>query len=138
MPPELRGRGIADRYPEVPDASLRSVIPEPRPGGETVAAPTEPWNVTIETSSPDAGMPLNGTAPHLWPLGFKSSGRQIMRAAGVPSPLGHEDVQSVDGIVAAALPSASSDRGSGVVIKTDNSGTGDGTASCAALDTIGS
>jgi hypothetical protein len=34
------------------------------------------------------GLPLNGTPASLWPLGFKSNGRRLMRGAGVPLPLG--------------------------------------------------
>jgi hypothetical protein len=89
----------------------------------------EPWNVT-ESESRLAhllGLPLNGTPHALWSLGFKSSGRRILRSAGVPVLPGVEGVRSADGAVAAVeelrrrRPDAT-----GVVVKTDNSGAGDG------------
>ncbi|HEU4514946.1 MAG TPA: peptide ligase PGM1-related protein [Nocardioidaceae bacterium] len=89
----------------------------------------DPWNVTeAEAEVADRiGLPLYGTAPDLWPLGFKSAGRRIMRAAGVPLPPGREDVRSVDDVVAAATEIArTSPAAPGVVVKTDNSGAGDG------------
>ena len=140
MPPQHR-LDAASRIDilEIPDPSPRSVsaklldrpdlIAEIRERTRGRVAHIEPWNVTkIETKlARRLGMPLNGTAPHLWPLGFKSSGRRIMRTAGVPLPLGHEDVRTVDGIVAAALSIREQrPEAAGVVIKTDNSGTGDG------------
>lgn len=140
MPPEHR-RDAAARIDilEVPDPTPRSVsaklldrpdlIAEARELTRGRVAFIEPWNVTkVETKlARRLGMPMNGTAPHLWPLGFKSNGRRIMRSAGVPLPLGHEDVQSVDGIVAAALAIREQrPEAAGVVVKTDNSGTGDG------------
>jgi hypothetical protein len=89
----------------------------------------EPWNVT-ESESRLArllGLPLNGTPHTLWPLGFKSSGRRTLRSAGVPVLPGVEDVRSAHDVVAAVeevrrrRPDAA-----GVVVKTDNSGAGDG------------
>jgi hypothetical protein len=89
----------------------------------------EPWNVTqLELDLADRlGLPLNGTHPSLWPLGFKGNGRKLMRSAGVPLPIGEEDVRDVGDVLAAAKgirrehPDAA-----GVVIKLDNSGAGDG------------
>lgn len=140
MPPEHRESAAARFHViEVPDATHRSVsaklldrpdlINEIKDLVRGRVAYIEPWNVTrTETRiARRLGLPLNGTAPHLWPLGFKSSGRRLMRAAGVPLPYGFEDVRSVDGVIDAALairrerPDAP-----GVVVKTDNSGTGDG------------
>ncbi|HLN76398.1 MAG TPA: peptide ligase PGM1-related protein [Nocardioidaceae bacterium] len=89
----------------------------------------EPYNVTpLETElSRRLGLPLNGTAPELWPLGFKSAGRKIMRRAGVPLPLGQEDVRSPDDVVAAAMAIRKRHpQAVGVVVKADNSGAGDG------------
>ena len=91
----------------------------------------DPWNVTdAEQEIADRlGLPVFGTAPELWPLGFKSSGRRIMREAGVPVPCGSEDVRSVDDVVEAARdirrvrPACTA-----VVVKHDDSGAGDGNA----------
>lgn len=124
---------------EVPDSSARSITAKLLDRPDLVVrirelardrlAYIEPWNVTpIEMElARRLGMPLNGTTPELWPLGFKSNSRRILRSAGVPVPLGHEDVRSVGGVVAAARaiqrlhPDAA-----GVVIKSEDSATGDG------------
>jgi hypothetical protein len=91
----------------------------------------EPWNVTdleVEVAM-RLGAPINGTAPALWPLGYKSAGRRLFTRAGVPIPLGCEAVRTVGDVVDAvtaireATPAAT-----GVVIKHDNSGAGDGNA----------
>lgn len=117
-------RSVTDKLLDRPDlvARLRRMAR----GG---LAYIEPWNVTPNEMelARRLGMPLNGTAADLWPLGFKSNGRRVMRSAGVPLPLGHEDVRSVGGVVAAAdgirqqHPDAA-----GVIVKTDNASTGDG------------
>ncbi|MGH2704725.1 MAG: hypothetical protein ACRDJ4_06440 [Actinomycetota bacterium] len=91
----------------------------------------EPWNVTgheVEVAL-RLQAPINGTAPELWPLGFKSAGRRHFEAAGVPAPTGREDVRTVDEVVAsiAAIRAAGS-AAPAVVIKHDNSGAGDGNA----------
>ena len=91
----------------------------------------EPWNVTkFETEfAARLGIPINGTSPELWPLGFKSSGRRLFIETGVPVPYGREDVRTVDDVlkaiseIRAARPDAR-----GVVIKHDESGAGDGNA----------
>lgn len=50
----------------------------------------EPWNV----AEPERqlalrlGLPVNGSAPDLWPLGFKSAGRKLFSDADVPTPPG--------------------------------------------------
>ena len=89
----------------------------------------DPWNVTDDEGriAHLLGLPLNGTPAQLWPLGFKSSGRRILRAVGVPVPLGFEDVRSADDVVAAVEEIARRRPGApAVVVKTDNSGAGDG------------
>ena len=122
--PDPRPRSVTDKLLERPDliAELRHMV------GEHVAY-IEPWNVTESESrlARRLGLPLNGTAHELWPLGFKSSGRRIMRSAGVPVPFGVEDVRSVDDVVAAVEEVRRRRPGvRGVVVKTDNSGAGDG------------
>ena len=142
VPPERRaGVRWRFRYMVVPDVTPRSVAAKllDRPdlldalrrwfGGRP--AFIEPWNVTqheVEVAL-RLGAPINGTSPALWPLGFKSAGRQLFAAAGVPVPVGREDVRTVDDVLAAiggiravqpAVP--------GVVIKHDDSGAGDGNA----------
>jgi hypothetical protein len=85
----------------------------------------EPWNVTSAEAavSRRLGMPLNGTPPRLWPIGFKSNGSRLLSRAGVPLPLGVEHVRSTDEVLTAVewirrrRPYAP-----GVVIKSDNSG----------------
>ncbi|MET1037907.1 MAG: peptide ligase PGM1-related protein [Aeromicrobium sp.] len=127
------------RIVEVPDASQRSITAKLLDRPDLMArirtmtrgrlAFIEPWNVTSQELelADRLGIPLNGTHPSLWPLGFKSSGRQLMRRAGVPVPLGQEDVRSVGDVLTAAEgirhdhPAAA-----GMVIKLDNSGAGDG------------
>lgn len=91
----------------------------------------DPWNVT----SAEVGLalaldaPLHGADPALWPLGFKSAGRRLFAAVGVPHPAGVEDVRSVTDAVSAvaALRRARPSVG-GVVVKHDDSGHGDGNA----------
>jgi hypothetical protein len=89
----------------------------------------EPWNVTEpEVALALAlGVPINGTRPELRGLGFKSQGRRLMRRAGVPVPVGREDVHSIDDVIAAIgeIRAERPDVG-GVVIKHDDSGAGDG------------
>jgi hypothetical protein len=87
----------------------------------------EPWNVThLEMQVAERlGLPLNGTPASLWPLGFKSNGRRIMRDAGVPVPPGREDVRSVDDVLAAAeLVRQQHPGAEGMVVKLDDSATG--------------
>lgn len=91
----------------------------------------EPWNVTdVEVEVAERlGTPINGTSPELWPLGYKSAGRKLFTAAGVPTPFGFEDLTSVDELVAAISQVRDQRPGAtGVVIKHDNSGAGDGNA----------
>jgi hypothetical protein len=127
------------RLLEVPDPTPRSITSKLLDRPDLMArirtmtsgrlAYIEPWNVThleMEVAR-RLGLPLNGTEPRLWPLGFKSNGRRLMRSAGVPLPLGQEDVRTVTDVVAAAEAIRRQHAGAaGVVIKLDNSGTGHG------------
>lgn len=91
----------------------------------------EPWNVTAHEVDVALalGVPINGTTPDLWPLGYKSAGRRLFAEAGVPMPLGTEDVKTVDDVLRAiATIRAEHPDASGVVIKHDDSGAGDGNA----------
>ncbi len=119
-------RSVAAKLLDRPDLieSIRSWI------GDELAF-IEPWNVTereVEVAL-RLGIPLNGTAPDLWPLGFKSAGRSIFREAGVPIPAGFENLRSVDAAVdaidrlRAELPGLRE-----VILKHDDSGAGDGNA----------
>lgn len=36
--------------------------------------------------------PMNGAAPELWPLGYKSAGRRLFSRARLPVPFGRQDV----------------------------------------------
>ena len=122
---------------EVPDHSPRSVTAKLLERPDLLAAirsmtrsrPAfiEPWNVTdLEMQVGRLlGLPLNGTPASLWPLGFKSNGRRVMRAAGVPLPPGREDVRNVDDVLAAVEHVRQEHpRAEGVVVKLDNSATG--------------
>jgi hypothetical protein len=90
-----------------------------------------PWNVTEDEMAVAEALniPIDGSSPDLRGLGFKSEGRRLLRAAGVPVPFGVENVRSVDevvgaiGEVQAARPGVRE-----VVIKHDDSGAGDGNA----------
>lgn len=61
----------------------------------------EPWNVAEPERqlALTLGVPINGSAPELWPLGFKSSGRKLFEEAGVPVPPGFEDLTTVSDAV---------------------------------------
>lgn len=139
--PRRRRRDVLSRlqFLEVPDARPLSVsaklLDRPDLVGELRhmvrgrVAYIDPWNVTDDENrlSHLLGLPLNGTPAPLWPLGFKSSGRRILRAVGVPVPFGFEDVRSTEDVVAAVEEIARRRPGaSAVVVKTDNSGAGDG------------
>jgi hypothetical protein len=103
-------------------ASLRQAI-----GNDP--AVIEPWNVDRDEAALACalGVPVNGAAPRLRSLGFKSAGRRLMAESGVPVPFGVEDVSDVDGVVEAALGIiAGRPRASGAVVKLDDSGAGDG------------
>src|SRR5919106_5297355 len=99
------------RHFAVPDMSARSVAAKAldRPDileeiRKTIAgrpAFIEPWNVTDDevAVAMQLEVPIDGTDPKLWPLGYKSSGRRLFREAGVPTPAGGEGVRKVDGVV---------------------------------------
>jgi PGM1 C-terminal domain len=89
----------------------------------------EPWNLTEAEVQVAVALqaPINGTTPDLWPLGYKSAGRRLFAEAGVPVPVGREDVRTVEEVVAAInLVRAARPTAPGVVVKLDNSGAGDG------------
>lgn len=122
--PDRTARPVAAKLLDRPDliADLRSSF-----RGRT--AFIEPWNVTqyeVELAC-QLGIPINGTSPELWPLGFKSAGRRLFLEAGVPMPYGRENVVSIDEAVEATLAVTSARPAAvGVVIKTDDSAAGDG------------
>jgi PGM1 C-terminal domain len=89
----------------------------------------EPWNVTDNEVAIALALqaPLNGTAPHLWPLGFKSAGRRLFAAAGVPSPPGFECQRTADDVESSISRLRDADPMlRSVVVKLDNSVAGDG------------
>lgn len=127
------------RIVEVPDLGARSITAKLLDRPDIVArireqtrgtlAYIEPWNVTaLETElARQLRLPLNGTPPELWPLGFKSGGRRILKSAGVPVPFGYEHVRTVDDVVAAVQAVLARGRQAlGAVVKTDNGATGNG------------
>jgi len=89
----------------------------------------EPWNVSdAEVNVALAlGVPINGSSPDVWPVGFKSAGRRLFRQAGVPVPVGVEDLQSLAD-VAAGIERIRRSRPDldAVILKLDDSGAGDG------------
>lgn len=89
----------------------------------------EPWNVTASevAVAENLGLPINGTSPELWPIGFKSAGRKVFHEAGVPTPLGREDVHDLSEISSAvARIRRTHPQARAIVVKHDNSGAGDG------------
>jgi hypothetical protein len=89
--PDDSGRPIAAKLLDRPGLldHIRGVI-----GGRP--AFIEPWNVTGDEVAVAVRLqaPVHGTAPGLWPLGFKSSGRRLLAAAGLPTPPGAEGVRT--------------------------------------------
>ena len=72
-------------------------------------------------------LPINGAAPALAPLGYKSGGRRVFAEAGVPMPVGREDLCTIDEVVRAALAvQAARPEARSVVVKLDNSASGVG------------
>ena len=117
-------RSVAARMADRPDliAALREFIGD-RP------AFIEPWNVTEHEVRLALALdvPINGTAPELRPLAFKGEGRRLFRSAGVPLPLGREEVRTVDDVVdAVGWIGRQRPLLGGVVVKHDDSGAGDG------------
>jgi hypothetical protein len=140
IPPEPRAR-VRSRFRAVTvaDRSGRSIAAKllDQPGhlralrGMVRGRPAfiEPWNVTRDEVEVALRLqvPVNGTAPHLWPLGFKSAGRRLLAAAEVPVPPGREDVCDLEGVVAAVEAVRVADPSTeGVVVKLDDSGAGEG------------
>ncbi len=83
--------------------------------------------------------PVNGTAPGLWPLGFKSSGRRLFAAAGIPAPPGTEGVRTADDLRLAIASLRKAQPGlAAAVVKLDNSVSGDGNQVIALQDPAGS
>lgn len=122
--PDGSARGIAAKLLDRPDLveQLRRQVA----GGPAVI---EPWNVTFaEVAVALAlGAPINGGPHELWPLGFKSASRRLFEEAGVPVPLGVEDVHN-SAEVAAAVDTIRRSRPllDRVVVKLDNSGAAQG------------
>jgi hypothetical protein len=121
-----RPRPVAAKLLARPDLldTIREIIGE-RP------AFIDPWNV----GKPEVDLavtlqvPINGTDPALWPLGFKSAGRRILAAAAVPCPAGVEDVHTPDEVLSAVeVIRRHRPEATGVVVKHDDSGSGDGNA----------
>jgi len=119
-------RSVAKRLLERPD-----LITKVRDHVAGRPAFIEPWNVTENEVQLALAldMPINGTAPDLRPLAFKSAGRRLFAEAGVPVPFGREDVRTTDDVIDAvdAIRANRADT-AGVVIKHDDSGAGDGNA----------
>jgi hypothetical protein len=122
--PDRSARPVAAKLLDRPDLldGLRASL-DGRP------AHIEPWNVTeveVEVAA-RLRVPINGTPPKLWPVGYKSAGRKLFRRAGVPVPVGHEDVRTADDVVdAVSAIRAARPNCQGVVVKHDDSGAGDG------------
>jgi len=122
--PDRSGRAVAAKLLDRPD-----LMDELRTWIDGRLAFIEPWNVQADEVSlaERLGVPINGTSPALWPLGYKSSGRRLFEAAGVPTPVGREGIRSVDDIAEAVKAiRAVRPEGAGVVVKLDDSGAGDG------------
>lgn len=119
-------RSVAARLVSRPDLvdDLRAHIGD-RP------ALIEPWNVTEHeiALAVALGVPINGTRPELRDIGFKGAGRRLFAQAGVPTPLGREDIRTTDDVIGATLAIRAERPGvPAVVIKHDDSGAGDGNA----------
>jgi hypothetical protein len=117
-------RGVAEKLLDRPDliAAIRERICG-RP------AFLEPWNVTGAEArlALELGIPVNGSSPDLWPLGFKGAGRKLMRDAGVPLPAGREDIVEVEDALDAILAMREEDPDlHRVIVKHDDSAAGDG------------
>ena len=134
--PGESGRPVAAKLLDRPDLldHIRECI-----GGRP--AFIEPWNVTADEVAVAARLqaPVNGTAPELWPLGFKSSGRRLLATAGIPTPSGTEDVRTVDDLQLAIVSLRTAHPGlAAAVVKLDNSASGDGNRVIALQDPTGS
>jgi PGM1 C-terminal domain len=141
LPPERRAStGQRIRVIEVPDdGTARSVAARMVDRPDLIAlvrehigdrpAVIEPWNVTEHEVNLALALdvPINGSAPELRALAFKGAGRRLFATAGVPAPLGREEVRTTDDVVR-AVQHIGRQRPllGGVVIKHDDSGAGDG------------
>lgn len=117
-------RGVAEKLLDRPDliATIRDRI-----GGRP--AFLEPWNVTEAEArlALELGVPVNGSAPALWPLGFKGAGRRLLREAGVPLPAGREGLIGVEDTLDAIRALRAEDPALvRVIVKHDDSAAGDG------------
>jgi PGM1 C-terminal domain len=125
-------RPLASKLLDRPDvlAELRDLI------GARLAV-IEPWNVTEDEVAVAVALevPINGTSPRLRPTAFKSSGRRLFAAVGVPVPIGCEDVHRLDDVLA-AIEHIRARRPDvrAVVVKHDDSGAGDGNTIVALRD----
>lgn len=130
------GRPLAAKLLDRPDLvdHIRGLI-----GGRP--AFIEPWNVTGDEVAVAVRLqaPVNGTAPELWPLGFKSAGRRLFAAAGIPTPSGTEGVRTADDLRLAIASLRTAHPGlAAAVVKLDNSTSGDGNQVIALQDPAGS
>ena len=121
---DLSLRSVAEKLLDRPDliAAIRERIGE-RP------AFLEPWNVTEAEArlALEIGIPVNGSRPDLWPLGFKGAGRRLMRGCGVPLPAGRENIFEVEDALDAIQAMREEDPRLGrVIVKHDDSAAGDG------------
>jgi hypothetical protein len=128
-------RSLSAKLLDRPDLldELRRIV------GDRVAL-IEPWNVTEHEVAVACaiGVPINGSDPSLRPAAFKSAGRRLFAAAGVPTPPGGEDVCGVDGVVDAVRSiRARRPEVRRVVVKHDDSGAGDGNWILAVVDDAG-
>jgi hypothetical protein len=134
--PDNSGRPVAAKLLDRPDLldHIRDII-----GGRP--AFIEPWNVTADEVAVAVRLqaPVNGTPPGLWPLGFKSSGRRLFAAAGIPIPSGTEGVRTADDLRLAIARLRKAQPGlAAAVVKLDNSASGDGNQVIALRDPAGS
>jgi PGM1 C-terminal domain len=130
------GRPVAAKLLDRPDLvdHIRGLI-----GGRP--AFIEPWNVTADEAAVAVRVqaPVNGTVPELWPLGFKSSGRRLFAAAGIPTPPGTEGVRTAEDLRRAIASLRNAHPGlAAAVVKLDNSASGDGNQVIALRDPTGS
>ncbi|NAZ38155.1 hypothetical protein [Rubellimicrobium sp. CFH 75288] len=115
-------RPLAWKLLERPDllARIRGLI-----GGRP--ALLEPWTVTEAEArlALALGVPVDGAAPDLWPLGFKGAGRRLLREAGVPVLPGAEGIADPEGALEACRDLAA--RGvRAAVVKLDDGAAGEG------------
>jgi hypothetical protein len=133
--PGTFGRPVSARLLARPDilGSIRRQV-EGRP------VYVDPWNVTDDELAVAERLdaPVHGTAPELWPLGFKSAGRRLFASVGVPTPPGVEDVRTVSGAEAAIRRLRRNDPElPAVVLKLDNSVSGVGNQVVSLQDVTG-